>query len=566
MKIHPAFIAAALLAWPAAVTGKPDQAPEKQQRQQEEKDSTQIEAEGLISGKTRWPKDGERAQEKASGLAIQLILKDPAFAATLWASFLKHVDQEMKAAGTPDPATLEQLHSSLLQDLAETAVTFPALMQFLAKIDRDPVSENLGTWETSLGRAFSKRYAAFPQVMEEVPEQYLFQTDNIRKLVRFFQATAKETPEEARPVLAAYALYQCFTNYQFQEYWNDRHAAVKWADSTLGPLHPLLADAMVIVILTSDHSRLDAQQTEDLRVRTQRLTSAPELAAIERASALTQSVDSSSHDKYDRPETVKAMAKTMSDFISPKRNLAGRRTIQYLSELTDYSSLSKEDAVNLSTKLRTSRLATEEGGEMDAESRKTLDRVRLNLAMKGGNPGEIAAAVKAAGAEVHGRLEMALKLWQAGQGGLAAGLIAGPDEYLVKAGNYFIEGLLKVFVPPKFTREIETGLPGWLETIPDREQRFRMECVISSLVDAKEAAAQKETREARLSRLVDRFAAEGPQAKAARMVTLAALSFSDAKGILLRDEMDKLVSDLEMGKLMTPEGRGGLSEDGACVA
>jgi hypothetical protein len=555
MKIPSALFVAALLTLPAASAADADKPVEQKDPGNvvDSDDSSHKEAADYISGKVAWPKDAERAQDKAVALTIQLVLNDPNAAAALWANFLTDVEKKAEAEGKADPNAVMSLHRSLMQDLAETSASFPAICQFLMKVGREPAGIHLGTWETALGDALTERYSAFPQVMDGGTEQSLFQTSYLRGLVHFFQATAKDTPLEARPTLAALGLYQLCRNWRFHEYWNDRQAAVEWADTTLKPLHPLLADAMVTAILSTEHWRLNAQQENELRQRVLRLLNSPELTTAEKISLFSQLVNSSEHLKYDRPELVKALAATMETFLEHQQSLPDTKTLHLLAEITEYSALTKEDAATLFSRLQ--RLAPSGSAipVSDENPVELLGRIGLNLALRAGDPGEIAAAVKATASQIHGRLEVALKLWRAGQGALAAGVLAGPNEYLEVSENYFLEKSTDGFIPPAFNREIETHLNGWLESIDDRGQRFRAECVMSSLTDEEGANAPKENRVARQDRLIDRFAAEAPHARAARLETLAALSFSD-KSVQLRDEMAKMAGNLDWAQVTRRSG------------
>ena len=126
-----------------------------------------------------------------------------------------------------------------------------------------------------------------------------------------------------------------------------------------------------------------------------------------------------------------------------------------------------------------------------------------------------------------GDLDLAIRLWRGNHGALAASLIAAPDVYhkqTVNDPNWTgknNEGLC-------FTRGTEASLPGWLASIKDPGQRFRVECLICAARDAKGAETPAQALRQRLTALVRRFPHEAPQARPARNEVLLALGSEGA--------------------------------------
>ncbi|MCX6865729.1 MAG: hypothetical protein NTV46_05810 [Verrucomicrobia bacterium] len=177
------------------------------------------------------------------------------------------------------------------------------------------------------------------------------------------------------------------------------------------------------------------------------------------------------------------------------------------------------------------------GGSTDAALQ--FNRMLLALAIRAGNAEEVTRLVRVGGDGLRGNLDLAIQLWQGKHDQAAVSLIARPGEYH--------QGIREWFAPASayssnkedrvlFTREIETGLAGWLTMIAEPAQRFRIECLISSLTDAVGDPAPQRLRRARLAALVERFPAEAPKARVSRNEILLALGSEGTAAVPLTNE------------------------------
>jgi hypothetical protein len=228
---------------------------------------------------------------------------------------------------------------------------------------------------------------------------------------------------------------------------------------------------------------------------------------------------------------------------------ASSESVQCFTAFAGFNSTSTEDAARVLAALRSNPLEFGQGGVAN-EAVTKVNRFMVPLALRSGNRQEIDRLVKDGGDSFRGDLDFMIRLWRGGHSGSAVSLIARPGEYHKGMKSLLLAKAGGDSKPLVFTREIEDGLPGWLASIPDPAQRFRMECLISAAADAEDERAPALNRNARIEALVKRFPAEAPKPRVSRSETLAALCNEPGAAKILAGDIMEAVGKQSLGMLI----------------
>lgn len=357
--------------------------------------------------------------------------------------------------------------------------------------------------------------------------------ENHRTMSALWEAVLNECDAEAKAALPAMFVLH-LSNGWYSNSEKDTDRLLGWLEKTLRPKDARLADSLTLAILSSggNASRKDgligkagAAALTDARV--------PVLLRMESACALNDRGSGFSACIAD-PDGARAMAGLFLEYISSGRRWASSGTVRLLHKLAVADGLSAGQARELMERVAEFPPVNV---AVSGEAANAVASARLALAVRGGDPQVIARESRAAG--TRGRLDLALHLWDASLPREAASLLARPGEYHSGLALLLGEGRNDMIRFPEFSKKLEASLPNWLASIENPEQRFRVECLVSSLRDAKDDDAPETSRPQRMADLAARFDAEAGRTKVARLEMLAALSCEHDAAVALEDAIAK---------------------------
>lgn len=340
-----------------------------------------------------------------------------------------------------------------------------------------------------------------------------------------------------------------------------------WVSKSLRPKDPALADVLELTIF-SMNSRRDGKEI-DTRFRKAcsgflARKNVPGPLRI-RTISMLQRRTSSFSDIFRDPLCAAAAADLYLEFITPERRWASDVTVGFLHAIAALSELPADKARALMERMETSVPAT---AAASVEASAQMASLRVALALRCDDASILAREVRAGG--LGRRLDLSLHLWRASHPEEAVRLLARPGEFHDGLNQLFARSGDERIRYPKFSKEIESALPGWLESIDDAEQRYRIECLVSSLADAEGDDAPSLARPARLEKLAGRFANEAAKAKTARMEVLTALTSEHDAAVALEEDVAKATRGRGMDEIVISgiAGQRGarlLDENESCV-
>ncbi|MCW1887635.1 hypothetical protein OKA04_23055 [Luteolibacter flavescens] len=486
-------------------------------------------------------------------LVARLAGSDPELAAKLWNMCLEHMSANARgwssSSGGYMTAAETYAHSQLMDSMISRGGSLRDLLGFLAAFDKQPASAKLGQYENNFSYYLDRIFREDAKVREAEVKKVKVPA-GLPANAGYYALLAKETPKELRGIMGALVIsrmrYQ--SSWDYSNGWREKLSA--WTDGDLKKADPSLANAVHLAVMSAAGNRLDDTAKAELRASFAAFVSAPGIPADLKFATLAGVLHNRPADHFDDPACAKAMVDFLSTFLTPERPWAGYVSVPALNRFASWKSIPPEDAKKLLAAFEKSRIDYANGSGDEDKARGAISSLNLSLALRAGDAESIARAVRS-GSGMRGRLDLMMKLWQGGLGDSAKLLIARPGEFhqglraVVLGGNQEDGDAL-----PAFSKEIEAALKGWVAVIEDPTQRFRMECLVSCLPDAKDDAAPSVKRADRLAALAKRFAAEAPKSRASRMEALAALSVEAAASQGLLEELETLTKGVDMGSLV----------------
>ena len=492
-------------------------------------------------------------EETIHPLLLRLLPEDPALAAKLWDKALavcrtNNSGWGSSSGGFPS-APDTYVHGEMLETLLNSKVPLAAMCGFLAEFNKLDSARFLGMQEGNLVYYASNRISneMAPRIGAFAKDKTLAALpENVRNFAGIYGVVGKETPAEARPLLAAVTLYSYF----YGSFDGKRHraGALAWAKGELKKIDPALSDSAVLVILAHDVENLDDAAKKDLRERFVSFASNASIPEEWRLRALRALV---SRDKVgpllDTPECAAAMSGLLVSYMAPERQWANSGTVGLASLVAGWDSMSPEQAKVVLDRLAAASIRYDSGSGEGARGQVT--RLTLDLAMRAKDEEAIAKAVRDGGASIRGRLDLAVKLWKGGRMDPAKLLLARPGEFHLGTRDLFFGSNADGGAPAFFDKEIEAAMPGWLAGIEDPGQRFRIECLLSCGRDFEGERAPTVKHPARMAALVKRFEAEAPKPKASRLETLAALGMGPKPAAALAAEYKAAIQNEDLAAI-----------------
>jgi hypothetical protein len=472
---------------------------------------------------------GEQPDRPAlTPVILGFIPADPALAAKLWAAWLR-ADAEFS------PDMLSYYADNFRHELfSSQGIGLPELAGFLNALALEPGGELGKPWSGEMGHDLGERFAAILALRSAELAQVSTPKPTAAGAREFAAYLAKERPRAATAVAALIGQFYANTTRPYDgplpKPGAEADALIVWARHDLGSTTELLGDVAIVGLLMEHLDKLEPAQKEELATSVRRLAVAAEVPAVERL-ALLDTLGSQLSGLLDFPGMSGALAEATIEALPAEVKERGGRIGALLQALGKCASLSPEAAGKLYLKAKGPAAKDKHESPWSFENM-TLDLDLLRLAVRSGDAPFIRGALNDRSAGTHhfgpdprDRLDLAILLWQRNLPQAALEFVAPPERfhrYATPEPENRGPDWMNQEMPP-FSREMEQSLPGWLAAIFDPQQRYRVECVISAHPDATGDAAPSVPLRERLEKLIARFPVEGPQVRAARMETLAAL-------------------------------------------
>ncbi|MCW1926495.1 hypothetical protein OKA05_28345 [Luteolibacter arcticus] len=439
-------------------------------------------------------------------------------------------------------------HSQMINFLLNRRTSLPDFCGFLAAFSKQPSAARLGQYEGNFNY-YTDRIFREEAKRREAEIKKVKLPEGLHPDAGLYALLGKETAAELRPILGVMVIARM----RYQSSWNYpagwREKLTAWTGGDLKKIDPAYANAVRLAVLSSSGDRLDDAGKADFRVSFTAFVTEPKIPAELRFDVMTDLLQNKAIEQLDDPACAKAMADFLCSYLTPDRPWASHSSVPSLGRFAGWKSITPEDGKRLLDAFDKSRVDFANGSGDQDKARGSITAMNLSLALRAGDAAGIAKAARA-GTGVRGRLDLAVKLWQGGLGDSAKLLLARPGEFHQGMRGLVLDEKPGNLQPPAFSKEIEAALPEWLKTVEDPAQRFRMECLLSCLPDAKDAAAPSVKRPERLGALAKRFAAEAPKPRVSRMESLAAISVEPLSATELEGEFEALTRGTDLGALV----------------
>ena len=481
----------------------------------------------------------------------RLVSGNPELAAKLWDKCLDQMGANSQgwssSSGGFSTSAESYGHAQLLEFLLNGKTSLLDFCGFLSAFGKQPSAGRIGQYESNfiyyLDRIFQNEAKR-----REVEIKKIKLPEGLPSDAGLYTLLAKETPAELRGIMGALVIsrmrYQNSWNYQAG--WREKLSA--WTDGELKKADAGFANAVKLAVLSASGNHLEDAGKPALRASFAAFVADPGIPAGLKYNTLVALL-SKSADPLDDPACAKAMADFLCTYLTPDRPWANYSSVPSLGRFAGWKSLSTEDAKRLITVFEKSRVDFASGSGDDDKARGSITAMNLSLALRAGDAASIAKAARA-GSGVRGRIDLAVKLWQGGLGDSAKLLIARPGEFHQGVKALVLDEKPESLQLPAFSKEIEVALSEWLKVIEDPSQRFRVECLVSCLPDAKDAAAPAVKRPERLAALAKRFTAEAPKPRVSRLEALAAIAVEPASAASLETEFEALTRGTDLGAVV----------------
>ena len=490
----------------------------------------------------------------ARGMMRRLIADDPALAARIWSKALLHFDQAQittSSGGYGNGRTARQYaNSNLMSQLSNEVMPLDRLAEFISLLEKDHAGNSQGLFDSSGSGNLHRSFEDFSARGKEV-----FVTDKAvaglpladRAFAGALVALAGMTPKELLPIMAG--LYLADSSNRSYSNEASRATLRDWTRKDLHPLSPDLAKVSLLALQSYHPKPFTDDEKQELQEAFASYATDVRVPAGLRFNTLHHLLQQRQSDSWiDEARCTAAFADLLVTASTPEIIM---NPSESLSRFVQLKSLAPADAARLLAALKTNLDKwTRSSGSREVTLKFNL--MMCVLAIRTGNAEEVTRMVRAGGVGLRGNLNLAILLWQGHHDQAAVSLLARPGEYY--------QGILKRLTPGdsnnqegqlRFTREIEAALPGWLATIPDPTQRFRVECLIASAPDAAGDLAPQRPLGERLAALIGRFAAEAPQARVARDEILTAMGSDESAATPLADEYVKALGKHALAEAST---------------
>ena len=499
----------------------------------------------------------DAAERLSQGVLPRLIAGDPALAAKLWSKTLLHLDQPQFAASySGSGRTARQYANANLMNLLSHQVTpLARLAEFISLLERNHAGDSEGMFSPSGDGNLHRSFEDFSARGKEG-----FVTDKAveglpvadRPFAGALAVLARTTPRELLPIVAAFYLMDSSN----RSYPNDTTRATlwDWTRKDLRPLSPDLANVSLLALQTYHSKPFADAEKQELREAFASYARDVRIPAGLRFGTLCHLLHQRKIDTWiDDAGCASAFTDLLATSSTPEILMSSS---DWLSRFVQLKSLAPADAAKLLAVIETNLdKLSRNGGSREVTL--TFNLMMCTLAIRIDNAEEVTRLVRAGSVSLRGNLNLAIQLWQGHHDQAAVSLIARPGEYHQGTRERLTPGDSNYQdVRIRFTREIEAALPGWLATIPDPAQRFRVECLIASAPDAAADLAPQRSLAERLAGLVGRFPAEAPQARAARDEVLTSFVSEGSAAAPLADEYVKASGKQTLVQLITVHNGG----------
>jgi hypothetical protein len=482
----------------------------------------------------------------------RLIAGDPALAAKLWSKALLHFDQPQFAASSGsygnNRTARQYANTNLMNMLGNQAMPLARLAEFISLLEKD----RAGNSHCLLDSGGGHLHRSLGEFIERGKEGFV--TDKAvtglpvadRPLAGALVALARTTPRELLPLMAAFYLADSSNRSYSSE--AARVTLKDWTRKELRPLSPDLAKVSLLALQSYHPKPFADDEKQELREAFATYAKDVRVPAGLRFNTLYQLMQQ--RDIYswvDEP----GCATAFMDLLATGTPESLMNSSEWLIRFAQLKSLAPADAARLLTVIKTSLDKLNRSGG-SKETALKFNLMLCGLAIRAGNAEEVTRLVLAGGDGLRGNLDLAIQLWQGHHDQAAVSLIARPGEYHQGTRERQASGSSNNKENPlRFTREIEAALPGWLATIPDPGQRFRVECLIAAAPDAAGDLAPQRPQGERLAALVARFPAEAPQARVARNEMLTAMGSEESAAAPRDAEYVKALGQLALAEAAT---------------
>ncbi len=483
----------------------------------------------------------------------RLINGDAELAAKLWDKCLVQASANANGWSSSSGGFMNSLetyaHGELLQSLLNRKAPIRDIAAFLVAFSKQPSAAKVGPIENNFSYYLDSRLREEAKRREAEIKQ-LKLPEGLGNDAGLYTLIAKDAPAELRPTLGALVLARSRNNsWSYNGGW--RQKLSDWANGDLSAIDPAFANAVKLTVLTGTSNKLDEAGLAELRASFASFVTESKIPAELRFGAAMTLLGNRSVEQFDDPVCAKAAADFLCSYLAGERPWANSSTVQAVNRMSTWKSITPEDAQRLLTAFDKSRIdfAANSGGSGEDQARSALTSMTLTLAIRAGDPVAIAKAARSA-TGVRGRLDLVIKLWEGGLADSAKQVLARPGEFHQGLRALVLDEKPEGAQLPLYSKKLEASLPGWLQGIDDPAQRYRVECLISCLPDAKDDAAPGTKRADRLIALGKRFAAEAPKPKTSRLEALAAISFEPMAVADLTAEFDTLTRGTDLGNMV----------------
>jgi tetratricopeptide (TPR) repeat protein len=484
--------------------------------------------------------------EKLGGMMRSLLTDNPELASKLWLKLQENFHNKSSGYNSSsngfNKTAVQYVNSDLLDVLDDGNFPISGLAVFMHQMEKAKPGSTFGFFEFGNSYYFDQifdKYRSRSKATLEADKSLASLKPNLRSFAGTFMSLGNDTPPEARPMLAALFLEDAL--YSSPSIDSESKGQLrKWSRETLVKLDPALAHAAFIMLAPSSSNEIQDPLKANLRDSFRAILANAEIPAGLRVHILSMITQRSNPPIWNiDPEwhaTVAGLLPICAE--NPACWQSSQITALFL-KFAEHSSVKPEAAAKLLAAIKANMPEISRSDPDDA--RETISRILIMLAIRSGNAEELDKQIKGS-ADVHrGVISMIFQLWKSGQNAAAVSLLARPGEH-----HQGMQAVLKAVsvggtTLMVFSNETETAMPGWLASIPDAGQRFRMECLISSWPDGWKERAPKINRAARIAALVKRFATEAPKPRVSRNECLALLSREPESAIPLAAEYKESV-------------------------
>ncbi len=492
------------------------------------------------------------------GVTVRRVLADdPALAVKLWLKaldFFQNSRQGFSSSSNGISQTPSQYaNAELLQALVSGKTDLPTFIGFVVLLEKERKDSTKGMFDSNsiyYLRSMFDTYQQGSKVASQKDKALSGLKPDARTIAGFLLKLHDDTDKEARALVAGvYLMYALYHSNSIDS--SSLPGLVEWIRKDLRKLNPELADAALIAVRKRSGKGIPEEELKEIRGAFCNIVSRAEVPAMFRVSSISNLLGSGSGNPwFDDPSCSKALADLLMEITSPGSRWTTSESITAFTCLSRLKSTAAGDATRLMASLKANPPETGNNGSGN-ELEESISGFMLPLAMRSGDRDSVIRLVKTSDGVFRGNLATAMKLWQGNYPEPAVSLLARPGEY--HRGMRMLlttesDGGPRI---PNFNRATEAALTGWLASIPDPGQRFRVECLISSASDATGDAAPEKKRVERIEALVKRFATEAPPQAVSRNEVLAVLGNELVPAKALSAEYEAAVGNQTLGILLS---------------